>query len=161
MRKIVPIIIFIVVLTACVKRPSTSPTPTLEYNNFQAWQVRGTTDTAIAVLNYEDGDGDIFLDNTTQGPNVIGTFYYLNKNTGKFQGVKDKITKDTLRFTQTVLMPKDANYNGKSIRGEMYIPINSFRTGDSVKTFKYTFFVTDKAGHKSNIITTPEITVTF
>ena len=161
MPKVLLITVLFIFLWSCVKRPSTSPNPTISYNNFQAWKVRGTIDTAVAVLNYEDGDGDIFLDNTTQGPNIIGTFYYLNKQTGQFSGVKDNITNNTLRFTQTVLMPNDVNYNGKSIKGEMYIPIASFRTGDTVKTFKYTFFVQDKAGHKSNVITTPSITINF
>ncbi|MBK9283832.1 MAG: hypothetical protein IPM51_05870 [Sphingobacteriaceae bacterium] len=157
------IIIFsvIVVFSSCVKKPSKSPIPTLEFNDFQAWKVRTNIDTAVLILNYEDGDGDIFLDIATQGPNVIGTFYYLNSATGKFTAIKDNITNDTARITQTIIQPKDASYKNKSIRGEIYLPMSPFRSGDSVKTFKYTFFVTDVAGNKSNTITTPELKVTF
>lgn len=160
-RVLVPIIIFIFFFTACVKKPSTSPVPTLEYNNFVAWKVRSNIDTAVMILNYEDGDGDIFLANQTQGPNVVGTFYYKNSVTGKFTAIKDNITNDTARITQTIIQPKDASYKGKSIRGEIYLPMSPFRSGDSVKVFKYTFFVTDEAGNKSNLVTTPEITITF
>jgi hypothetical protein len=160
-RVLVPIIIFIFVLSACVKKASESPIPTLEYYNFVAWKVRVKTDTAVMVLKYEDGNGDIFLANNTQGPNVIGTFYYKNSATGKFTAIKDQITNDTARITQTIIQPKDASYKGKSIRGEIYLPMSPFRSGDSVKVFKYTFFVIDEAGNKSNLVTTPELTVSF
>lgn len=148
-------------LSACVKRPSTSPEPTLEYKDFFAFRVRGNSDSAIAVLKYEDGDGDLFMDNTTDGPNLIGTFYYLDRFTGTFKAVYNPVIKDTLRFTQTVLQPKDASYKGKSIQGEIYIPVRDFRTGDSVKTFKYTFFMKDMQGHFTNTVTTGSITVDF
>jgi hypothetical protein len=118
-------------------------------------------DTAVMVIDYEDGDGDIFKDDTQNGPNIIGTFYYLNSKTGQFHSVKDDITKDTMRITQTVIQPKDASYKGKSVRGQIYLPWRPFRTGDSVKIFKYTIFVVDQAGNKSNTLTTPTFTITF
>ncbi len=160
MRNIVLILLFVFIAFACVKKPPTSPVPVIDFINFNAWKSNGN-DTAVMVISYEDGDGDIFRDNTKNGPNVIGTFYYLNSATNKFTSTKDFITNDTARITQTVVQPVDASYKGKSVKGQIYLPWSPFRSGDSVKVFKYTIFVEDEAGNKSNILTTPQFTVTF
>ena len=148
-------------LFACVKKPSTSPVPTIEYIDFQAKQVSGH-DTAGMVIGYEDGDGDIFRDLTVNGPNFIATFYYFNNGTKTFKPIfPDPITQDTFRIVQTVLQPKDGNYKGKAVKGEIYIPMSTFRSADSVKRFKYTIYMVDEGGHVSNRVTTPEFTVNF
>lgn len=143
-----------------MKPPSKDPVPLIEYKDFKAWKVAGS-DTAYMVIGYEDGDGDIFRDNNVNGPNLVGTFYYLNSATNQFTSVKDIITNDTMRITQTILQPVDGNYKGKAVKGEMFIPWNPFRTGDSVKVFKYTLYIVDEAGNKSNVITTPSFTIDF
>ncbi|MGZ4099689.1 MAG: hypothetical protein ACXVNM_12460 [Bacteroidia bacterium] len=153
-------IFLIAVFASCVKKQSTDPNPVIEYKDFKAWKVNGS-DTAVMVIGYQDGDGNIFRDNTSNGPNLIGTFYYLNSATHKFTAIKDIITNDTARITQTITQPKDASYKGKAVKGEMYIPWNPFRSGDSVKTFKYTLFMVDEAGNKSNVLTTPEFNINF
>jgi hypothetical protein len=146
---------------SCVKKQSSDPVPVIEYKDFKAWKINGS-DTAYLVIGYEDGDGDIFRDASTHGPNLVGTFYYLNSATNKFTPIFDIITQDTARITQTVLQPNpDASYKGKAVRGEMYLPWNPFRSGDSVKVFKYTLFIVDEAGNKSNVITTPEFSINF
>lgn len=135
--------------------------PVIEYKDFRAWKVNGS-DTAVMVIGYQDGDGDIFRDVASHGPNLIGTFYYLNSATHKFTPIFDIITKDTARITQTITQPNpDASYKGKAVSGEMYIPWNPFRSGDSVKVFKYSLFVVDEAGNKSNVLSTPEYTINF
>lgn len=119
-------------------------------------------DNATLTIGYEDGDGDIFRDKTLNGPNVIGTFYYLNSGTKTFMPIfPDPITLDTFRITQTVIQPKDGDYKGKSVQGTIFLPWAPFRSGDSVKVFKYTLFVQDESGHRSNVITTPVFTVNF
>jgi len=161
-------IIFIITLFSfsCVKKKVTNPVPAIEFKDFQAWKTSAGNDTAVLVISYEDGDGDIFRESNAKGPNLIGTFYYLNSATQQFTTIKDLITNDTARITQTVLQPStlnpnDANYKGKSVRGDMYLPWAPFRSGDSVKIFKYTVFVVDESGNKSNIITTPQFTINF
>jgi hypothetical protein len=160
MRVFVCILLIVIVVISCVKKPSTSPIPSIQFVDFKAWKSNGI-DTAVLVIGYEDGDGDIFRDNTANGPNLIGTFYYLNSVTHKFTGIKDFITNDTAHITQTVVQPVDASYKGKSVKGEITLPWSPFRSGDSVKVFKYTIFVVDEKGHKSNIVTTPQFTVAF
>lgn len=161
MRVLSAIFLFGIFCVGCVKKQSKDPVPVIEYKDFHAWKSNGT-DTAVMIIGYQDGDGDIFRDAVTNGPNLIGTFYYLNSATHKFTPIIDIITHDTARFTQTVTQPnKDQSYKGKAVTGDMYIPWTPFRSGDSVKIFKYTLFVVDESGHKSNVLTTPEFTIGF
>ena len=160
MRTFISILLFVALCSACVKKPTTSPVPKIWYDSFKAWRVNNS-DTAVMVLGYEDGDGDIFRDQTSHGPNLIGTFYYLNSVTKKFTAIKDHITNDTARITQTILQPVDAGYKGKSVQGKIYLPMSEFRSGDSVKIFMYHFFIEDEAGHKSNLISTDTLKVNF
>jgi hypothetical protein len=156
---------FLLLGFACVKPKSKDPVPVIEFKDFNAWKSNGN-DTAVMVIGYEDGDGDIFRDENANGPNIIGTYYYLNSATQQFMPIMDIITQDTFRITQTVVQPivisKDfPSYRNKSVKGEMFIPWSPFRSGDSVKVFKYTVFVVDESGNKSNVVTTPSFTVNF
>lgn len=160
MRYLILILFFACIGFSCAPKQPSSPIPVIEYKDFKAYKVNGS-DTAVMIIGYADGDGDIFKDDNNKGPNFIGTFYYLNSATNKFTAIIDLITKDTARITQTILQPKDASYKGKSVQGEIFLPFNPFRSGDSVKTFKYTLFMVDGAGHKSNVITTPVYNITF
>jgi hypothetical protein len=144
----------------CVKKQSSSPIPSIEYFDFQAAKINGI-DTAVMIISYSDGDGDIFRESPINGPNIIGTFYYLNSSTKEFTAIKDIITNDTARITQTVVKPRDVIYKGKSVSGRIYLPWSPFRSGDSVKVFKYNLFVVDEAGHQSNLIQTPTFTINF
>lgn len=161
MRIFAVIIPLLFIAFSCVKRPSTSPEPTIEYVDFKASKGSNGNDTAVMTIGYEDGDGDLFMPTVSDGPNVVGTFYYYNSGSKQFVGIKDPITKDTARITQTVAQPEETNYKGKPIKGQIFLPWDPFRSGDSVKIFKYTLYMVDQAGHKSNIITTPTYTINF
>lgn len=156
------VLIFLATLfiTACVKKPTADPVPKIDFVDFQAW-TSGGNDTAQLAFSYEDGDGNLFRDESAHGPNFVATFYYLNSATQKFTAIMDPITNDTARITQTIVQPKDASYKGKSVKGNIYIPLDPFRSGDSVKIFKYVFFMEDESGNKSNIVTTPQISINF
>ncbi|MCW3075447.1 MAG: hypothetical protein JWO32_56 [Bacteroidetes bacterium] len=160
MRLLIAIFIASVFCFSCAKKQTKDPVPVIEYKDFKAWKVNGS-DTAILTIGYEDGDGDIFRENNSKGPNFIGTFYYLNSATHVFTTVKDIITNDTARFTQTILQPAETSYKGKAVKGEMFIPWQEFRKGDSIKIFMYKIFMIDDAGNKSNVLTTPVYTINF
>lgn len=161
MRNLFFITLLVLIGASCVKKKDAVPTPVIEYKEFYAWKTGTGNDTAVMVIGYEDGDGDIFRESNVKGPNIIGTFYYLNSATQKFTAIMDEITQDTMRITQTVLQPSEMNYKGRSVKGDMYIPWSPFRSGDSVKIFKYSFFIVDDSGNKSNVLTTPQYTINF
>lgn len=137
--------------TACVKKKVYSQTPEIEYKNFYAFQ----GDSADMVIGFNDGDGDIGSETTR---NLFITYYYLDTVTGKYTGYYNPTLNDTTRFTYTVKKPTDS-YTGKSISGEIAVTLQQYRHSKKVKKLKYTIYLVDEAGHKSNVATTPELNV--
>ncbi|MBL7921293.1 MAG: hypothetical protein JNJ40_13325 [Bacteroidia bacterium] len=159
MRFIATIFLFCVICFGCVKRPSKSPEPTLDYLDFTSSKTNGV-DNGQLILGYEDGDGDIFREEKAVVPNIIIKFYYYNSGTHQFTGFFDTNVNDTFAIAKIITQPGDG-FKGKSIKGEIYIPMTEFRPADSIKIFKYSVFAIDEAGHKSNIVTTPQFTVNY
>jgi len=159
MRFITIIFLLCLFCFSCVKRPSKSPEPTLEYIDFTSSKTNGI-DNGQLILGYEDGDGDIFREKTTNIPNLIIKFYYYNSGTHQFVGFYDTNISDTFNIDKIIIQPGDG-FKGNSIEGEIYVPMTEFRPADSIKIFKYDIFALDEGGHKSNIVTTPQFTVNY
>jgi hypothetical protein len=142
---------------SCVKAPSQDPVPELEYQSMNVWQVNtgtGNRDTALLVLRYSDGDGDIFRNTTDDGPNIIGQTYSFNADSNKF-------LKHHIPITNAITQPADGYYKGKAIHGEIYIPMKEFRLNPTYKILKWEFFAVDMKGHKSNVVATPVFSLNF
>ncbi len=159
MRLIVIIFLIGIFCFACVKKQSKDPVPSLSYESFVSSKSNGI-DNGQMVLGYEDGDGDIFRDKNTNLPNLIMKFYYYNNGTHQFTGYFDSNINDTFNIAKIITQPGDG-FKGKSIKGEIFIPMNEFRPADSIKIFKYVIFAMDEAGNKSNTLTTPQFTVNY
>jgi hypothetical protein len=159
------LLIFLVTLIgfSCAKPKTKNIVPAIEYKDLQHAQKSEFTgqDTAVLVLSYEDGDGDLFVDLVTQGPNLIFTPYFFNSAKGRFDIEKDPITADTFRITSTIKQPDDGYYKGKSIKGEIYIPLREYRLNDQAKIIKFTGFMIDLKGHRSNTVSSPVYTLNF
>lgn len=148
---------------SCVKPQTKDPVPFITFKDFTNARKSEFTgqDTAVFVLGYEDGDGNLFVDNSSQGPNLIITPYFYNKTTGKFVGEIDLITKDTFRIPNSIVQPDNGYYKGKSIKGEIFIPMREFRLNDSTKILKFSCFMQDTKNNKSNVVASPAYTLNF
>jgi hypothetical protein len=163
MRLIVIIFLANLIGFSCVKPKTKNIVPSIEFKNLLHAQKSEYTgqDTAVLVLGYEDGDGDLFVDLVSQGPNLIFTPFFFNTAKGSFDIEKDPVTLDTFRITSSIKQPDDGYYKGKSIKGEIYIPLREFRLNDQAKIIKFTGFMIDTKGHKSNLVTSPVYTLNF
>jgi hypothetical protein len=151
-------------LVSCVKRPSKDPVPSIEFIAFNTENT--TTAKGSFLIDYEDGDGNLFSPEDNPTPNFICSFYYYNKATGNYDPYITNLIfpdgstlKDTFRITTSVRNPKDLDLKNKPIKGSIYIPLTQYRSSDTIKIFKYSMFMVDRAGNKSNIITSPSYTV--
>jgi len=118
------------------------------------------------VLSYEDGDGDLFLDDVANGPNLIFTAYYFNKSKNVFDAPHlpnppPNTLDDTLKYSASIIQPNNGYYKGKSIKGDIYVPLNEFRPDDNQKIIKFRGFMQDAKGHNSNWFSSPTITLNF
>lgn len=120
------------------------------------------SDTALMVIEYEDGDGDLFRDQGTDGANLFLTTYVYNSNTNQF--VIDSLplvgALKTRYSTYTVLQPANGYYKGKSVQGEIGIPLHQFRTNSNFTILKFEVFMNDMKNHKSNVVTSEAYTLT-
>lgn len=148
---------------SCVKQQTKDPIPLIEFKDFLNPGKSPYTqrDTALIYITYQDGDGDLFTDTRNEGPNFIFTPYFYNTNTNQFYVEIDPITNDTFRITNTILQPDNGYYKGKSIKGEIFVPLNQFRKNDAVKILKFKGFMIDMKAHKSNVVSSPVYTLNF
>ena len=90
--------------------------------------------------------------------NFFYTYYYKDTVTQTFRAYYSTDIEDTLRTSYTIKSPDDS-YKGKPISGEINIRLQQFRHIKQVKHVKYVFYLIDASGNKSNVVTSPEITV--
>lgn len=164
MRAFSATILLLILITGCAKQETKDPVPHIEFIDFAnpGLSSRGG-DTATFILSYEDGDGDVFVDAGVNRVNLIFTPYYYDAASNSFRAGynNDPDFKDTIRHAYTVRQPDNGYYKGKSIRGEIFVPLTSFRENNSQKILKFTGFMVDMQDHKSNTFTSPSYTLDF
>lgn len=152
-KHILVLTVFLAALTACVKKKTYSKNPEIDYKSFTIIN----EDTALMVITFSDGDGDIGKLQEDKTNNLFLTYYYFHTDSNKFYAWYDSFNNDTLRTAYTIRKPKD-EYTGKSISGEFEILMNGWRPTKNHKRIKYVLYLVDNANNKSNVLTTPEIT---
>ncbi len=134
---------------SCVKKAPSDPVPEIEYKDFKLLNSVGT-DSALFTIGYKDWDGDLFRNDNTDGPNTVISTYAFNNDSNKF--IFDRA------FAYVITQPADGYYKGKSIQGDIYIPVSEFRTDPSTKKIRFDIFMIDMKGNKSNVLSTPQFT---
>lgn len=140
---------------ACVKPKTKNPVPVLAYVDFAKSGKSPYTnqDTALLVYSYEDGDGNLFRDATSDGSNIVISTYEFNSDSNKFI--------PGINISYVLLQPDNGYYKGKSIQGQISVPMNQYRTSDKIKKIKLDFFMVDMDKHKSNVVSSPTISLNF
>jgi hypothetical protein len=151
------LLIFVILLVqSCAKKPSFSDTPTVEFVSFSKTTLfQGSTfeDTTFLTLKFTDGDGDFGSDDSTRNIKIF-----------------DNRTGDLFTDFKTPDIPQDGANNGVqgTIRLMMFSTCCVYDDGtlpcDRTEEFpqqeiNFDIYVTDKAGNKSNTITTPSWTL--
>ena len=160
MRGVLPICFLLFIsLVSCVKQPNEDPVPTLEYQEMinmrrVVSESLPARDTAVLVLNYSDGDGDLFRDNNSDGPNLIYSTYAFDPDSLKF-------ILDQGPSPYTVTQPANGYYKGKAIHGEIFLPLKNFRSSTKIKVIRFETFIVDMKGNKSNVVVTPSFSLSF
>lgn len=157
---IVSAILGSIILSACVKEKDFPTTPAiafLKYDNYSA-------DSADCVITFKDGDGDIgILESDTVSPNDF-RLKYLYKDTldgifKPFDAIDSTLVMDTLFYSYRVpnLTP-EGQY--KALNGEIRAKLRAapiYYPAHEIVKFEITLY--DRAGHRSNVVTTDEIVI--
>lgn len=142
------------ILLACVKKNSYPTLPEIEYKDFFPY----VGDSADLQVKFTDGDGDIGVNENDSTRTFWVTYYYKDTITNKYVGYYRPLFNDTLRTGYIIKLPEDS-YKGKPISGEISVRLQQLRHSKKIKNVKYVIYLYDAAGNKSNVITSPEITV--
>ncbi len=142
------------VVYSCVKKTTYPKTPEIEYQAFYPF----VGDSADFQIKFTDGDGDIGVSETDSTRTLFVTYYFKDTVTNKYRAYYSTLFNDTLRTGYVVRAPSDS-YQGKPISGEVSVRLQQFRHSKKIKNVKYVVCLFDKAGNKSNVITTPELQV--
>jgi hypothetical protein len=132
----------IVLLFSCEKEQVISDTPIIEFKSISPATVQEYSDDIIITISYSDGDGDLGENN----PDIHNLFIEDNRNGIVYQ------------FRIPHLAPDN---NSIAIEGDFNITINGPGITDesSSQQLNYAIYVTDRAGNKSNTITTSNIII--
>ena len=131
----------IVLLFSCEKEQVISDTPIIEFKSISPTTVQEYSD-IIITISYSDGNGDLGENN----PDIHNLFVEDNRNGIVYQ------------FRIPHLAPDN---NSIAIEGDFNITINGsgITNESSSQQVNYSIYVTDRAGNKSNTITTSTITI--
>ena len=142
-------------LYSCVKKTTYPTTPEISYKDFFPYE----GDSADLQIKFKDGDGDIGVTNESDSTKTLFyTYYYKDTITQKYRAYYSALFNDTLRTGYIVRIPTD-DYSGKPISGEINVRLQQFRHSKKIKNVKYVLYLLDRAGNRSNLLTTPEISV--
>ena len=157
----------ILITVSCSKKEDFPDIPQIKYESFT--KIRNSQDIdekGILEFSFTDGDGDIGLHSWDTLPPYDNNLFisYFEKQNGEFKEViltyfnKETQEYDTISFDARIPIINRSGeskpYKGK-IEIELFIN-NYFSTYD---TIRFDAYIMDRALHKSNIISTPDIII--
>jgi hypothetical protein len=152
-------------MAGCVKEKQFPTQPIIEFQEFVSYVGdHNIVDSADCIIKFTDGDGDIGLakDDTVSPPNLRLKYLYKNLTDGKFypmDAIDSTTVLDTLFFNYRIPnITPDGQY--KALDGTIKA---KFRTSPVFypghKVVKFEIVLRDRAGNKSNTVTTNEINI--
>ncbi len=154
------IIAAVVGLCSCRPHKQYPIEPVLEFESIvKIDNGTGIDDEAVLTVSFTDGDGDLGWDeyeNTdTSSENYYNYFItYFEKQNGVW------VTPEGLENNFHVRLPRFLSGNiTEAIDGKIAHTVNINNYNSEYDTIHFECYVVDRAGHKSNVVTTPEVIV--
>ena len=145
--------------SSCLKTPASSNIPNIEFSSYTIGDTIDATPQHIKYVNlkvkFTDGDGDIGLDKTeTDSPYDLNGGYYYNLIATYYELENGVFVKKSDEKSRIPRLTKYSNKHGLQgfieVRFDLYVP---------AKTIRYDIFIYDRALHKSNVVSTPDIVI--
>ena len=155
------ILIFVLVTTGCRHEPKYSIVPHIEFVSLEKID-NGTGHDSQADLTilFQDGDGDIGLDETDKNPVfAVDSPYYYNFFINLYEKQHGEWVETELPTPLHARIPHLSNVASESIEGTLTITTFINNPYSPYDTVRFTCWIVDRALHHSDTITTPEIIV--
>ena len=147
-------ILIVTLLFSCEKDEVISDTPIIDFVSISPTTAQEYTDDIIITISYADGDGDLG-ENNPEFWDIDSIHFYPDINN---LFVEDNRNNIIYHFRIPELSPSGSTI---TIEGNFNITINGTGITDESSSQKvdYSIYVKDRAGNKSNTITTSSITI--
>ena len=127
---------------ACITPQEFPPEPFLDNAQVSDTLITAGLDSLVVSFDFQDGDGDL---GNKKNDTLFNIFLVDNRTGFEYP------------YQMPVLGKRD-----QAIKGTVWVTIDAFNVNcrpfnDGRDTFRYQIYVIDRAGHKSNIIFTPEV----
>lgn len=148
-------------LTSCIKEDQYPLVPQIEFAGYGIYSAADGTDSACKItISYTDGDGDIGLtENDILEPYKYNYFLKLMQLVDG-QMVEVVLPNDSITFNARIPMLTPTGRN-KNIKGEITMNFDLYFNSYLLQsdTIGFEIYLMDRALNKSNIVTTPNITI--
>lgn len=163
MRRLLYTIIFATLALAGCPTPKTLPdTPKIEYKSFILEKKFNALNqeilTGTLTFDFEDGDGDIGFVASPDSLFLPDSFKYnlfLTLHEMVNGDYREVDTSELLSPPYYRIPPLDREGQNKTLKGEISVDIEYFTI--EYDTLRYSFYLMDRAFHRSNVDTTDEI----
>jgi hypothetical protein len=154
-------LILIFFLTSCQQEPKFPDTPEISFVSFEKVDSSTTVDDqGILTLHFQDGDGDIGLDeDDTETPFDTSSIYYYNFFIKYFEKQNGEFVAVELPMTNNARIPRLSDDVPESIEGDISITLYINNYTSQYDTIRFECYIVDRELHQSNTITTPEIII--
>jgi hypothetical protein len=143
------------IFLSCEKTESYPPVPEIKFTKYRVYDTAyssGFNQRNVAIsFDFVDGDGDI--GDTTEGLNNL-FFSRFEQRNGEFINV-DSLLVDSIRYRIPFAEIMKREGQNKTLKGTIKIDISELII--NYDTIKYDFYITDRAGNKSNVASTSPI----
>lgn len=164
MTKVIGIfsVLFIgIIFFSCKKTSTPTPgPPVIAYKSFEPINA----DDAYLHFTFTDPDGDIGL-STADDSSITSPYHYDFHSRFQFKNYQgtfidsvwvDLSGADSAQYNYRIPYIEN-KAKDKSLSGEIIVKLSGYRPAHTFHNFRYNIYIYDRAHHKSNVVTTPEI----
>ena len=164
MKNNILFIVIIATLFCACRKPNIYPdTPKIDFIFFDKHSDEKITDGAKLIFSFQDGDGDIGLNEDDDYPPFdLSSIYYYNlfidyyeKQNGEFVKIDWELNNkgDTIPFSLNARIPRLSKQLKEPIDGEItYFILRHYPFSSISDTMKLKFYIVDRKKNKSNVL---------
>lgn len=160
-KYIVVVFIMVGIMCSCKPRKHYPAEPSLEFVSLvKIDNGTGIDDEAVLTVHYTDGDGDLGYNNNEFTD--TGRADYYNFFITYYEKQNDVwVAPEELKNNFNVRLPRFLSCDNcnEAIDGNIEHILNINNYYSEYDTIRFTCYITDRAGHHSNTVTTPEVVV--
>lgn len=152
---------FLLLDYSCRKPVQYSDIPLIKFLSFQKYSDATISDGAILTFYFQDGEGDIGLNQTDiKPPFDTASIFYYNFFCDYYEKQNGVFVKPEIQGNFNARIPRLSSLSSESIDGEIYLKMPTYYDPSSpFDTIRFNFYIVDRKLNKSNIDTTSIIVV--